>query len=314
MLIDDITALKNCLGGVQKVMNWPTWQPFVKQAEMLYIIPAIGQDLHTALTGTTAPIGQRLAAKNQLEYACAFYAYTIGLPQLTTVLGDGGVSVANPAQAQPLTKWMYVELRDEITTSADKWLEMALATIDANRSLFTEFESDADTLLIPTAQVLTRYFPDARSSRRLFMAMVPYLAQAEDAISDMLGVALLADLKQKLSSTPSTINTIELEVLRLSRAALVNHAFMKAIPGLNINAEFRVVAKTDGTQNEGSLDELRRSELLRTYTLGYQTYSARLQQFLDAVANNLPLYQPPADQAKRYERPPADSSKKYYRL
>lgn len=323
-LINDLATLKTCLGGVQKVVNWPTWEGFVNQAELMYIRPVIGAELYAELAGANNPSAKQAELIQYLRYASAYYAYQVGFPQLITSMGDAGISVSNPAQAQPMGKWLYVDMKKQLIAKADGWFEIALEYLDNNVADFDTWNSStayqtANRLFIRTAKQLTRHFPDARGSRRLFIAMMDYLDESEKlVIEPIISPEYFADLKNRLKNPESIFSGTELQGLTFIRYALVNHAFSQAIPALNLNEDFRLVQETDGVVNEDYLSAERRSELQRTYTERFEYYAARLKKFLDDNAETLTVYRDSATYSstlpKRYERQPNDPSKPYFRL
>lgn len=323
-LINDVATLKTCLGGVQKVINWPTWEGFVDQAELMYIKPIIGQELYAELTGANVPSATQAQLIQYLRYATAYYAYLIGFPQLITSMGDAGISVSNPAQAQPMGKWLYVDLKKQLIAKADGWFEMGLEYLETNTAEFATWKNSsayqqANRLFIRTAKQFSRHFPDAKGSRRLFMALMDYLDESERiVIEPLISPEYFRDLKNRLKTPDATFSSIEVQVLSYIRYTVANHAFAQAIPALNMNEDFRLVQETDGVVNEDYLSSDRRSELQRTYSERYEFYASRLKKYIDDNATSLPVYAGSATYAstlpKPYERRPNDPSKPYFRL
>ncbi len=321
MLIDSIEVLKKHLGGVQQILNWQTWEGFVEQAELLHIKPAIGNELYAELVSDLiTPTEMEQALLNYLRYATAYYAYLIGMPQLITVMGDAGISVSNPSQAQPMGKWLYVDLKKQMQQKADMWLEKALEYLEQKASRFPTWRNGphyqtANALLVSTATMLTQYFPFAKGSRQLFLAMMPFLQISEEFFIRPLLGPYFDTLKARLTAQGDELTPSDRTVLHSLRFALAYHAFAQAIPGLNITEDFRLMQETDGVANEDYLSDSRRSELLRNYTLQYEFHSSSLKRYLDENAANLPGYPAPvAGVQKRYERPEADPTKPFYRL
>ncbi|SFD46963.1 DUF6712 family protein [Spirosoma endophyticum] len=293
MLINDIAELKAQIGGVQKTMAWPTWEPAVRQSEMKYIIPAIGQEFYDELTAVTVPTAQQKPLLDRLKAATAFFAYLENLPFLMVATGDAGMVVSSPANTQILTKWMFVATLKDVTSKADFWLEDSLQYLEKHASDFeTWTASDAYTVshgrLIPSASAWTAAYPPAQNSRRLFLQVRGYLQNAEDSfIRPILGADYFEALMAKLKTAGTTLTPKETNVVRLARIALANYGFSKALPYLNMNADFRIVSETDGIVNEDELDNVRLNVVLKECQEAAANTALQLTDYLNANASSL---------------------------
>ncbi|GAB3256088.1 hypothetical protein GCM10027347_17680 [Larkinella harenae] len=246
--IDDQDGLKAYLGGIQKTMAWDTWRPFVENAELTYILPAIGQGLYDELLADNlSDVKKRL--KHRLKMAVAWFAYAEALPSLATTTGDGGIVVPTPGNSAVMPKWLYLEARKKHEEKADRNLEAALVWLEANADLFpdwkqSEFYTIQNSRFIRSATEASKFFPAIRSSRRLFLAIRNYFNTAEDdQIRPVLG-GLYPVLLERMKE--GTLSAQEAEALRLARQALVQLGFAEAVPYLNLNTEFRLVYDIDG--------------------------------------------------------------------
>lgn len=293
MLINDVPQLKAILGGIQKEMYWATWEPYVRQSEMKYIIPAIGEDLHEELVNVTQPTADQLPVLARLRSAVAYFAYMEALPFLVTATGDAGLLINAPTNTSNISKWLYVTINKEVAAKSDFWLEDALAWLERHAAAFPAWtQSDAYTInhgrLIASASQLTTAFPSAKNSRRLFVEIRQYLFNAEDEfIRPILGDDFHEAIMTRLSAANNTFTVKELNVLRLCRLALANHAFMKALPFLNLNVDYRYVSETDGIVNEDELDTNRLNIILKSCRDMADGKVAELTKYLNANASSL---------------------------
>ncbi|GAB3937005.1 DUF6712 family protein [Larkinella terrae] len=328
MLIKDTAQLKAVLGGIQKTMQWPTWQPFVEQAELKYIIPAIGDELYEELSALSSPTGRFVRLLKHLQIATAYYAYFIGLPQMVSTMGDGGVSVSNPAQAQPMGKWLYVSMKKDIIANANRALEDALFYLESYEADFTIWKQSAAYSMthgsfLHSATELTRYFPHAQKSRRLYLAQRDYIRKAEDFfLQPLLGKPFAEDLKAKLVDATYSFTEEETHALQLIRFALANESFRESIPFLNITEDWRLLAETDGITNEDYLPSGRREELALQAGKEAEKFAGLLKNYLDQTASptvlaayyNSPAYTPPVQKTATGNGFPNDPNQNYFVL
>ena len=175
-LINNITELKSVLGGVQKTMNWSTWEPFVKQARYAFIEKVIGEEFYNELASVVNPTDSVLGLIERLKNAEGYYAYAIAFPQLIMVTGDAGIAVSTPDKTQSMTKWMYVVESRQLGLKADTFLEEALIYLEKHKADFDTWTgSDVYTIshssFLSSATELSKYFPAAKSSRRIYLSL-----------------------------------------------------------------------------------------------------------------------------------------------
>ncbi|TDB60106.1 DUF6712 family protein, partial [Arundinibacter roseus] len=204
MLINSIEQLKESIGGIQQTMNWRTWKPFVQQAEMLYILPAIGQELYDELSEAQTLSDKQRTLLDWLRMAIAEYADLLGGMRLVLHTSDAGKQAPSGANMQSPGKWMIVAARKEAINKADMALEQALQYLESNKANFTTWKNSlsftlSKELFIGSATEMTAYFPAARHSRRIYLALRDYLRKAEKFyIKPLLGDALYTSWKNRL--------------------------------------------------------------------------------------------------------------------
>ena len=324
MLIQNIDILKEALGGIQQTMNWRTWRPFVQQAEMLYIVPAIGQELYDELDENTNPDELTGTLLTWLRMAIAEYADLLGGMRLVLHTSDAGKQSPSGTNMQAPGKWMIVAARKEAINKADLALENALRYLETNKSAFLTWRNSSSYTLskgsfINSATELTEFFPAARSSRRIYLALRDYLAKAEKFyVKPLIGAATYTNWKTRLAVSTPNWTPEETEALELLRFALVHRAFSESITFLNINEDWRLLSETDGITNEEVLPVARRAEMRQDCEFQQQEFQARLVNYLTdhASATIFPdyfgstLYQP--TRRRSGSRITNDPTKSYY--
>lgn len=293
MLINDLPTLKAQIGGVQKSMNWQTWEPHVRQSEIKYIIPAIGQELYDELIAVVSPANPQKPLLDRLRAATAYFAYLEAMPFLMVATGDAGLMVNSPSNTQILTKWMYVGVLKDVQAKADFWLENAIQWLETHAAQYPIWTNSglytiSQGHFIPSATIWTTVFPSAQNSRRLFLSVRQYLFNTEESIlQTLLGSDFYEALLNRLKTTGNVFTVKEANVLRLCRVFVANAGFAKALPFLNLNADFRLVSETDGIVNEDELPTERLNILLRECQETADKAAGELTDFLNANASSL---------------------------
>jgi hypothetical protein len=297
MLIKDEGELKGVLGGVQQTITWETMQPFVKQAEMDYILPAIGEAFYDELCGLETPNEPQIKILDRLKITSGYYALTIGLPQLLVAIGDMGAALNLQGGMAAMPKWTFSELMNSSIKKADKSLEGAMTWLEKNKDLKvdnqlvfqtwigSEVYTISNSLFINSATELTEFFPNVQNSRRLYLILRNYIKKVEEyQLKPVLGVDFFNAIKQP-NNTDSAENQGKKEhVLQLIKYFIANKAFSEALPFLNINEDFTLVTKSDGVSNEAMLDQNRRDGLKVNCDDNALIYLNKLKSFLDKEA------------------------------
>lgn len=291
MIISNIAQLKAALGGIQQEMNWPTFSPFVLQAEKVYIIPALGQEFYDELAELTTPNAKQTKLLEWLRIAVAEYADLLGGMRLFMHTSNAGKQVPQMPNMGPPSKWMTVTAIKQSIAKADLALESALQYLEKNKADFPTWAgSDSYTvdhsLFLSSATELTKYFPAAKDSRRLYLSVRNYISTAQEFfLAPLIGEAQLAAWVTKMADPTLSPTPQEAQAWKLARYALAHQALAESIPYLNINEDWRLVSETDGIVNEGVLDVARRQEMLANCQAKAEEYKNRFLNYVNSVAS-----------------------------
>ncbi|WP_428657627.1 DUF6712 family protein [Runella sp.] len=291
MIISTIAQLKAALGGIQQEMNWSAFEPFIRQAEKVYIIPAIGEEFYDELAELTTPNAKQTKLLEWLRIAVAEYADLLGGMRLFMHTSNAGKQVPQMPNMGPPAKWMTVTAIKQAIAKADLALESALQYLEKHKADFpTWSESEAYTidhsLFLASATELTKYFPAAKDSRRLYLSLRNYIATAQEFfLAPLVGDAQFAVWINRMADDNITPTAQEAQAWKLARYALAHQAFAESIPYLNINEDWRLVSETDGIVNEGILDAARRQEMLTNCQAKAEEYKNRLLNYINSVAS-----------------------------
>jgi len=317
-LIKDVTKYKETIGGVQQSLEWDTIKGIVRTAEMLYIIPVLGDEFYEELVAYTGNDVNILALIDRLQQAIGYYTLALSVPQMVASMGDGGMAVNTQGSGQAVAKWMNVQLIDNSMGLADKALESAIQYLVkyGNKKIssfddedFSEeystpegyregqvyvFETwrNSDTylaskkLFISTATILTEHFPVAKGSHRVYISMLQYLKRAEKTfIQPLLGKAFFDDLKAKIADDETELSEEEEIVIDLIRSALAHKAFSMGLPYLNFNADFQLVSETDGVKNQDPATRGKVDGMKVDCDDNAKIFGNKLKAYIDSVAS-----------------------------
>jgi len=263
-----IAQFKAAYGGVQRTMNFETWQPFVAEAREQFFVDVLGYEfleyletkINDTLILTGTPTAYETRVIGMLRMSLAAYADFVGSFRMMQTVGDAGKTVATPANQQAPGKWLSVASRNDAITRGDLHLERALKYMEANVAQFTIWKNSGTftiktDCLISSADMLTDYFPNCKGSRRMYLAMLPYLMQAQSElggiITDTQAAAVIANAK--LVANGTAVVAKDKELIEFARKVIVPRAVEKAILYVNINEDWRLVSETDGIVNENVL-------------------------------------------------------------
>lgn len=291
-LIKNEGELKDILGGIQQTITWETMGPFVKQCEIDFIIPAIGEVFYDELSALVNPSVIQGKILERLKIASGYYALASSLSQLVISIGDMGAAVNVSGGTSAMPKWSYVELKKSSIDKADRALENALTWLENNKASFTTWSfSTAYTiskeLFINSATELTQYFPAAQNSRRMFLNLREYVKQVEQFdLEPALGSAYFAAIKLKIKNG-TVLNADEKTALISLRYFVANKAVCLAIPFLNINSDFRVVSEGSlaNASSEDELDRNRRDGLKLNCDQQADFHFNKMKLYLDTKAS-----------------------------
>jgi hypothetical protein len=285
MLINSEKEFKDVIGTAQANLSWETLKPFVRLADLTYIVPAIGEELYDALSASKSPSISERKLIERLRIASGQYTYSLSLAQMIMAYGDNGVAQNVQGSMAPITKWSYVEAKKSATIAAERALEDALVFLETNNEDFTLYQP-LTGCIITGATDFSLFFPAARNSRRLFLELKNYLIQIQNNdLNQAIGGEMLNILLTPLAYIgPAPIMA---QALMYVKYYLAYATVSKAVPFLNINSEWRVVSESSlmNVQDENSLDQFRRNEIKIVADNEAEKYLNLLRAYCDKVAS-----------------------------
>ncbi|MGR3809602.1 DUF6712 family protein [Jiulongibacter sp. NS-SX5] len=273
MIFKDINQLSEYIGGIQNVMHFETFKPFVSEAEEFFVKDSIGKDLLDTLSDFVTENDVNLGAATDkekeaihlLRMSVAGYVDFVGSYRLVLTTGDGGKTMFTPPNSTAPTKWATLGGMEAALSRGDTAMERLLVYLESNADDFDSWtESDFYTILkgcyVRTATKLTEAFPFAKNSRRLFLGLSDGLKKAQGSyLNSIIG----ADFNKLMITRILADDLSEAETELLDKIATVVSlkAVADSVPYLNINEHWRLVSQFDGYGNQAVLPESRRNEI-----------------------------------------------------
>lgn len=280
---------------MQGSMTMDTWQSFINQAELSYIIPVLGAEFYDEIKGEQTQEA-KIFFKKVLKISLANYAYLLAIPQMLVSTSDSGIQQAQPGTtghlATPL--WMATSLVAATTKAAEDAMENAMAYLEAHLDDQTEDEQpvfktylvsenyiQSQRLLIKSATEMSRFFPPMQNSRRMFLALKEYLKMTEaEYLIPNLGVDFYRELKAwTLDSEPKK------HVMDLAKYAMSYYAVNKSLEFLNVSGDFRLLTMSVGINTEAKHSEAKVAQLRLNCEQNATRYMNMLRDYLDDTSS-----------------------------
>lgn len=305
-LITTITEFKKYV-AIDANSKIATLQPFINEAEELYVKPLLGQAFYDAFLplymASVAPSPTALSPANAkllpyIQRCLAYYTQWLAVDQLAITFGDMGMREHRAEESDPSPRWKQEKLQFNAMRSGDIHADKLLEFLEANAGDYAAWASStANTkksgILVYNAAIASRHI-DIGNSRRVYLKLYPTICDVESRVLPRLVSKeqyeeLVALLQAGTGFTPeqeALVNKLEAIV---SKRALYVH-----LPKMRISI-------TDaGLFTYSGLDELHKyfasdAEVktlrheLADGEFGYKNDEAELQQFLEDNIDDYPL-------------------------
>jgi len=308
--------LKEHLGAIQMHLDEKTILPFVEQAELQYIIPAVGPELYNNLLPKTGLNAKQTALRRHLQRAISYYALLEALPFMTVFIGDSGTGETAASSTSPVRQWTYQKLEDAAAQKADTFLDLALKFLEINAADFTVWKNSLSFLVsrelfISSTDQLNKIIPIG-GSRRAFLLLRNYIERAELLyIRAWTGPALFDELKA--AQLADSLSADQKTLLQKINRALGNYALFEALPEIAVTITgqgIRILSDHDGIRDRMAAKASDITVLRSSVEGAAKKFSTDFKQYLDENAKekfptyfNSKTYQDQIRQTKSYELP-----------
>ncbi|WP_255038633.1 DUF6712 family protein [Lacihabitans soyangensis] len=288
---------------MQRSMSFDNWVAYIEEAEEFFIYPAIGTELYDELSllvgeenEEDVSVGGTAEQKRLiklLKMSLMAYADFSGMMRQIVSTGDAGKTQITPQNQQAVSKWATAASMKAAILRGDNALENALKFLEKNADEFETWKTsevflEKAGLLVNNATKLTEWFPQARGSRRMFLALEAGLRQAQAEIGVALGEAFLVEVlaKNKLWMEGSLTDANWLKLLKMCGQVVARKAVADFVPFMNIDADWHLWSTTDGLENKDVLPPSRRNEIAAELGDQWRDGLATIVDFLQKTASD----------------------------
>ncbi len=296
---------------------------YVSDAEELYMVDYLSSAfygevlaaLDTANYVLTDLTPQQQAIIDHLRSSSAYYGLYEAMPFINVHLSNTGAMAHNGNESTQLRQWEYKEARGNAINKADRFLDKALAIMEATPADYATWQaSTAFTIhkkyFITNAEDFrTKGLVDINDSRRTYLKLIPFIAKAElQFITDCIGETLFDGIKSKLIAGTSLSAEEQILMDEYIFPATAHYALYLGAPNLKLDISqngIRLVSTNDGIT--GITPEERAYKEWRHELLGdAKDYLSRAKKYLDdnsdvitdyssdpAAENDTPQYEIP---------------------
>jgi len=234
-LVTDISQVRSA-SSINVSNTLTAWQPYLDEAEMTFIKPAIGADLF-ALFNEKAQADLEtpfLEAIQLIRIPLALYALYLGIDEFAVSISNQGIQVIENDTHKAAPQYKVQNLKETWMRRAHTLLDVALAHLEANKADFPGFSPQDPDLFIKSAADFNQ-FVDIRSSRRVFLALKPIVASIEKKyIKPTVSTAYFLNLKAAVkASTP--LSEADGTIMDLIQPALAHLTIARALQDISID-------------------------------------------------------------------------------
>lgn len=308
-LISTIAEFKKYI-GIDANMKWASLEPFVKEAEQLYIVPLLGKAFYDEYLplylASVAPSPTNLSADNAallpyIQRALAYYSQLKAIPQLATSFGDMGVR--QHLSENSVTASIKVEDRLLLNAlvSGDTHADALLEYLEDNASdvkYATWYGSAANTkrsgLMVYNTHVAQKHI-DIGDSRRFYLQLLPYIEKLEAKYGPKLvGQEQYDELVTQLMA--NTLTSANTDLLAKLQPIIAKRVLFLRLPYLRVSIAHDGLWLYSGANEVRSKDFLATDALIKTLRLelstgelGYEKDEEELNQFIQDNIADYPL-------------------------
>lgn len=272
--------------NINNNMTFAKLNPSIRQATALYIVPWLGQafydDIAAKYQGSTLN-GFESALCVILRDAVAYYTVYHHASSASANLSELGFQnrTSTDGTTQYIAQWQYRNIMQNLIKNGDAFLDDALKYIEDNASQFGLYSQVTDTLLINTANDLTKYI-NTNNSIRAYTTLIPFIKKATtqyiktiitDTVHDALITAIDAD----------TLTAAQTSLLEKIQPCLAEYALHIAIPHLTIDlteGKLTMLSSSDGMSQKNTAQTESINALLAQTLKDAKTAEAALIDFV----------------------------------
>lgn len=263
MILANNSDLKKYV-SIADSFQFTDFEPYIQKAVNAYIHKYVG-NLHTILadepTGDNAEIKKE--AREHLRSAIANFGMYIFLPLLQVQMDSSGISVNVSENRKSAEWWQTKDIRRELLRSGHESMDLLLAVLDANPTVFTDYTSNYkqsnNELLVNNATTFSKYY-NIFDSRQTYIALMPTIRKVEDQyLHTFLCPELIEALKDNVSDNLKAVKVaLQKAIVAFTVAKISNTGlFIFDERGLRVDFENMSDGRRENPSNGKSVDQLK---------------------------------------------------------
>lgn len=298
-LITTISELKTYL-AIDKNTRIETMQPFINEAETLYITPLLGQAFYDAVVAAPTDTDNALVLP-YIQRALSYYTAYLSVEQMGVNFGDMGIQQQFSENSQPAFRWKVEQLQLSFIQKADLHAEKLLEYLEANASgtKYADWFNDLtvntrlEGWMVNNTRIASQYI-DINESRRIFLRLKKRIKDIESTYVKRLICADQYDELVTQIQADSITAENQLLIDRI-RPIVAKKALYLTMPSLRISISdqgITIYSSNDGVVNKEAADRDQIKYLLESLKggeFGYEHDQRELEEFIEANISDYPL-------------------------
>lgn len=230
----DFNQYSDALAGI----NFNSITPSIKQAELRYIVPIIGNalfdDLNTKHNGAGAT-GKDAVLLTKLNTALSSLVLYLYAPITEVQLSDKGLRRGHSEAMPGAFKYQVQEYRTAILDRGFEALEDAIRYLEANASDFTLWTASPEftlyrSLLIRTGDELHQYYSGIKYPRRLYTLLQSTMYNVQELFLKPALGEVYTDIMALQSMASPDYSEEQIELLKSLKRCIAHHTIAQGLP------------------------------------------------------------------------------------
>lgn len=306
-LITTIPEVKKYL-AIDGNTNIATIAPFIDEAELLFILPLLGQAFYDELIADYDPVLANMTEDNQLvmpyiQRAEAYYMAFLSVEQIGISFGDMGIQQMRGDNSEPAPLWKVGNLKFTYIKSADIHAEKLLEFLELNATVIKYnnwYASAANTRnegYMVYSTIIASQYVDINDSRLLFLRMKKRIIDIEaNSVSKIICQDQYDELVAQIKT--DSITATNQKLIDKIRPFVSKYALYLTLPSVRVTVSAQgltLFSSTDGFTRREIAPFIRKDELkslmdsLKVDPFGYEHDEKELRQFFLDNIDDYPL-------------------------
>ncbi|NVJ47289.1 MAG: hypothetical protein HWE07_09180 [Cytophagia bacterium] len=289
--------------------DFDSLSPFIREAEILFILPLLGEAMYTTLdedyNDAEDPLSNEAnaALMPYVQRCLAYYAGFLSIDEMGVNMGDAGIMQTRADNSEPAPKWKVDNLKANRINQADIHAEKLLSYLEKTASisvLADWYSSTANTIaegrILRTAEQASQYV-DINNSRRLFLRMKSRIREVEESfILQIIGEDQYIEIVTQIKADSLKNDTENKALVKKLEPIVAKMALYETLPFIRVQITdqgITIITTNDSTitkmaASDAQVDKLR-MQLKQSPLSGFQADIDKLKKFIEYNIDDYPL-------------------------